>query len=312
MNDTMENRLKAAEMGEPMRTIVAEFDERKNNVLVSATFQNKDGTERLITACDKRTDPFVFGTLPRKDGEEDILDTPLEKRQDELEGYAARTVRFERGMESASDLYRLVDPPEWTRIRVKNKGERALRFLTPDGRLLRVPAGYTETIWAKEALDEVTAETCPAARVKITVDARTEMNVSVVELVGGSWCEIGAVMDNTAELNDYLLRIRGVGGSLLGVLQTTAAFSGRPALSFVDCKRYGAEFSVRNVGDRPVLLRFPEDGKLLCTLSPDGTERALSELLASSHGSEQHYPRCIDTGCAVVTELHETDNRDDR
>ncbi len=280
MIDSVESRMMAAQMGEPMRTIRITFDEKVPGVLKSAEFRGKDGIERLIVAYDKRRDPYVFSTLPRKDGEEEILDTPLEKRGKEMAGYAARTVRFERSMERASDLYRLVDPPEWTRIRVKNEGARALRFLTPDGRMLRVSAGYTETIWAKEAPEEVSAEECRIARVRITVDAATEMNVSMMELVGGSWCEIGAVSDNTAEMNDYLLRVRGVGGSLLGVIQTTDAFSGEPALSFVDCKRYGAEFSARNVGDRPVLLRFPEDGDLTCALKPDGTEHALAEAIA--------------------------------
>lgn len=263
------------------RTIRIVFDEGRNCVLKSATYHKDRGSEeKLTTACEKRRDPFVFSTLPMKTSGESVVDTPFYERRDELEGYAARTVRFERSAESGSDLYRLIDPPKETRVEIKNEGKRALRFLTPDGKLRRVPAGYMETIWANTPQSEITAEECPTAKIRVTVDATTEMAVSALEMVGGSWCEIGSVTDNTAELNDYLLRVRGVGGSLLGVLQTTTAYSGKPAIAFVDCKRYGVKFSsVRNTGDRGVLLKFPEDGGLEYMLEPDGVERPLAEIL---------------------------------
>ncbi|MBR1496102.1 MAG: hypothetical protein IJ617_00560 [Oscillospiraceae bacterium] len=283
--ETLEKRMKTARMGEPMRTICVAFDESEACVLKSAEFQSRAGTECLYVAGDRRGDPYLFSTLPRDKGEgkdETIVDTPLEKRAEELAGYASRTVRFARSMESASDLYDLIEPPDWVRIRVKNEGDRALRYRTPDGKLLRVAAGYTETIWPAE---EVTAENCRTEQVRVTVDATTEVNVSQLELTGGSWREIGAVLDYTAGLNDYLLRIRGVGGSLLGVIQTTAAFSGKPALAFIDCKRYGAVFSVRNTGDRPVTLRFPQDGDFTCALEPNGAEYTLDELLEGARAA---------------------------
>ena len=263
------------------RTIRIVFDEGRDCVLKSATYHEDGGSEeKLITAYEKRRDPFVFSTLPMKTRGESIVDTPLYEREDELEGYAARTVRFERSAESGSDLYRLTESPQKARVEIKNEGKRALRFLTPDGTLRHVPAGCTETIWANTPQFEVTAEECPTAKIRVTVDATTEMTVSALEMMDESWCEIGFVTDNTAEFNDYLLRVRGVGGSLLGVLQTTTAYSGRPALAFVDCKRYGAEFSsVRNTGDRGVLLKFPEDGGLEYMLEPDGVERTLREIL---------------------------------
>ena len=42
---------------------------------------------------------------------------------------------------------------------------------------------------------ESAAEDCRTEQVRITVDATTEVNVSQLELTGGSWREIGAVLD---------------------------------------------------------------------------------------------------------------------
>ena len=186
-----------------------------------------------------------------------LIFRPLDQRSEELEDYRKRSCIFRRNGDPNSNFFTVTADGDGT-VWVHNAGKQSLRFQTPDGRIYRVCAGYTEALVPSNLQAQV-------APVQVLLDLNNgllDLQVSAVHVRYGesSWQRGGVDCLLGSRVDSYFCRVF-CGDDCLGVLESYSGyFLERPQLELLDTGSYGpTQWFVRNRGNAALTLRWPND-----------------------------------------------------
>lgn len=224
-----------------------------------AAIKTETGFEDLVGSMTELGSGILLAVNSMRCCENDLFLRPLDQRRKELENYRDWNCIFHRNGDPNSNFFTVTAAGDGT-VWIYNAGEKSLRFQTPDGRLYRVCAGYTQAL----TLSNLQAQVAPVQALLDLGGNPLDLQVSAVHVRYGEspWQRGGVDCVEGAHIDSYFCRVF-CGDDCLGVLGSYSGyFLERPQLEFLDIESYGpTRWFVRNRGDAPLPLRWP-DGRV--------------------------------------------------
>lgn len=220
-----------------------------------AAIKTETGFEELNSSVMELSDGLLLAVVSEFCHDENLIFRSMEQRSEEIENYAKRSCVFRRNGDSNSNLFTVTTAGAGT-IRIRNEGQRSLRFQTPDGMIYRVCSGCTEALTASNLQTQV-------APIQILLDLNNnplDIRVGAVYVKygeapwrqGGVDCLLGTCVDS------FLCRIF-CGDDCLGVVESYSDYYlERPRLELLDTAYGSDHWFVRNKGEKALALTWPD------------------------------------------------------